>query len=116
MLADFDRRVVFCPPTAPGMPILKALMNELKFVSDWHSLGVNLDLNHHLLKGIENNYSGNDQRCMTEVLICWLDNTTNPTWEAVFEALRLMGEHAVAAIIQRKYITSTTATEGIVLL
>ena len=102
--------------TASATPTLKALTNELKSVSDWHSLGVNLDLKRHQLSEIGRNYHGDDKRCKTEVLGCWLDNTTNPTWEAVAEALCLMDTHAVAHSIRRKYITSTTTTEGIVLL
>ena len=98
------------------MPSLKALTNELKSVTDWHLLGVSLDLKPHQLKEIENNYHGDTKRCKTEVLICWLDNTTNPTWEAVAEALDQMDAHGVAAIIRRKYVTFTTTTEGVVLL
>ena len=112
MLADFDRLVVFSPLTALTTPTLKALMNELKSVADWHSLGVNLDLKHHQLKEIEKSYRGDDKRCKTEVLGCWLDSTPNPTWEAVAEALYLMDAHAVADNIQRIYITSTTTTKG----
>ena len=55
------------------------------------------------------------RRCQTlqdRGLCCWLDNTTNPTWEAIAEALYLMDAHAVAAIIRRKYVTSTTTTKG----
>lgn len=71
-----------------------------------------LDLKPYQLKVIEDNYRGDTKRCKTEVLICWLDNTTNPTWEAVAEALDQMDAHVVAAIIRRKYVTSTTTTEG----
>ena len=99
--------------SSPATPSLKALTNELKSVSDWHSLGVNLDLKHHQLKEIEKSYRGDDKRCKTEVLGCWLDSTPNPTWEAVAEALYLMDAHAVTTIIRRKYIISTTTrTEG----
>ena len=41
--------------------------------------------------------------CLTDegVLGCWLDNTTNPTWEAAAEAPYLMDAHTVAHSIQR---------------
>ena len=79
---------------------------------DWYSLGVNLDLKRYQLSEIESNHRGDDKRCRTEMLGYWLDNTTTPTWEAVAEALCLMEAHAVADKIRRKYITSTTTTEG----
>lgn len=85
-------------------------MNELKSVSDWHTLGVNLDLKSHQLTEIEKNHRGDDQRgCKTEMLACWQNNTTTPSWEAVAEALCLMDAHTVANRIRRKFIT----TEGI---
>ena len=105
---------VFFSPTALATPTLKELMNELKSVSDWHTLGVNLDLKRHQLSEIEKNHRGDDKRCRTEVLGCWLDNTTNPTWKAVAEALYLMEAYSVADNIKRKYIT-ITSDEGIAL-
>ena len=59
----------------------------LKSVSDWHSLGVHLDLKSHHLDTIEKNHRGDDERCRTETLNSWLKNTTTPTWEAIVEAL-----------------------------
>ena len=102
----------FSSSTAPPPPSWKALTNELKFVTDWHSLGVNLDLKHHQLTEIEKNHKGDDKRCKTEMLACWLGTTLTPTWEDVAEALYLMDEYAVADTIRRKYISSTTTTEG----
>lgn len=112
MFADFDRLVVFSPPTAPATPTLKALTNELKSVWNWYTLGVNLDLSYSLLKRIERSCLGDSERCRIEMLDHWLQNTTNPTWEAVIKALYLMDEHKVAKQILRKYMTSTTTTEG----
>ena len=108
--------LVFCWPTAPNTPTLKALKNALKSVLDWHSLGVNLDLKSHQLGTIEKNHRGDDERCRTEVLICWLDNTTTPTWEAVAEALDQMEQGRVADELRKKYIIFTTTIEGTVLL
>ena len=103
---------MFLSPAIPATLTLKALTNELKSVLDWYSLGVNLDLKRYQLSEIESNHRGDDKRCRTEMLGCWLDNTTTPTWEAVAEALCLMEAHAVADKIRRKYIISTTTTEG----
>ena len=111
-----DFLLIFCPPTAPDTLTLKTLKNALKWVLDWHSLGVNLDLKSHQLGTIEKNHCGDNERCRTEVLICWLDNTTTPTWEAVAEALDQMEQGRVADELRRKYISSTTTIEGTVLL
>ena len=92
--------------STPATPSLEALTNELESVSDWHSLGVNLDLKNQQLKEIEKNHCSDDKVCKTKVLSCWLDNTLIPTWEDVVEALNLMDEHTVANKIQRKYIFS----------
>ena len=107
--------LAFCQPTAPDTPTLKELKNALKSVLDWHLLGVNLDLKNHQLKTIEKNHRGDDERCRTEMLICWLDNTTTPTWEAVAEALDQMEQGRIANAIRRKYIIFTTTTEGAIL-
>ena len=98
--------------TAPAPPSLKALTNELKSVTDWHSLGVNLDLKYQQLNVIERNHWGDNKRCKTEMLACWLGSTSTPTWEGVAEALCLMDEYVVADTVRRKYVNSTTTTEG----
>ena len=102
----------FSSSTAPAQPSLKTLTNELKFVTDWHSLGVNLDLGYEQLDVIARNHRGDNKRCKTEMLDRWLRSTPTPTWEGVAEALCLMDEYAVADTIRRKYVNSTTTTEG----
>jgi len=77
---------------------------------------VNLDLKNYQLSEIGRNYRGDVKRCKTEMLACWLENTTTPTWEAISEALCLMEAHAVADKIRRKYTISTATTEGMALL
>ena len=86
----------------------------LKLVSDWHLLGIYLDLKIHQLHTIERNHRGDDERCKTEMLNCWLDNTIAPTWEAVVKALGQMEQGRVADEIQRKYnvVISNTNMAG----
>ena len=101
---------------APAEPTLKELKVALKSVSDWHSLGVQLNLKSHQLYTIDKNYHGDDERCKTEMLNSWLNNSTTPSWEAIVEALGLMEHGRVADEIQRKYIIFNTTTEGTVFL
>ena len=117
-IQDFDRLLVFSPPTVLATPTLKALTYELKSVTDWYTLGVSLGLKRDQLKAIEKDYHHDNNRCMIEMLACWIENTLNPTWEAVAKALNLMKLQEVADTIRRKCMTSTTTTtdEGIVLL
>ena len=105
-------------PTGLTTPTLKALTNELKSVSDWFTLGVNLNVKHYHLKTIERSHYVDNNRCKTEMLSRWLDSTSNPNWETVAKALDQMDEHNLADKIRRNYITSTTisSTEGTVLL
>ena len=100
-------------PAVPATPTLKELTNALKSVSDWHLLGVNLDLSGSELATIERDYRGDNTRCKTEMLYRWLEKTTCPSWEAVVQALGLMEAYAAANRIQREYITPTATTEGI---
>jgi len=46
------------------------------------------------------------------MLACWLLQCTNPTWEAVAQALDLMKECRVASDIKKKYIITSASTEG----
>ena len=81
----------------------------MKWVPNWYSLGINLDLEVSQLNIIDSNYRGNDERCKTEVLSCWLYKQATPnTWEAIAEALKLMGEYKVERVIRKKYVTPTT--------
>ena len=86
----------------------------MKPVSDWHSLGIYLDLKTHQLNTIEKNHRGDDERCRTEMLIAWLNSMTTPTWEAIVDALRQMEQGGVANNIQKKYnvIISTITIKG----
>ena len=100
------------PSTTPATPTLKELKIALKSVSDWYSLGIYLDLKSHQLKTIENNHRGDNERCGTEMLDCWLNNTATPTWEAIIKALDWMEQRGVADEIRRKCVISNTTIEG----
>ena len=101
-------------PAVSATPTLKGLTNALNSVSNWHLLGVNLDLSGSVLATIERDYRGDNTRCKTEMLSRWLEKTTCPSWEAVVRALRLMEANAAADAIQREYVTSIATTGGIV--
>ena len=84
-------------------PDFKSLCAELKTVTDWHQLGINLGVPADELRRIERDYQGNDRR-RAEMLDLWLRCTPNATWEDVVRALQQMGENAVAENIREKHI------------
>ena len=99
-------------PTAPATPTLQALSNELASVENWHKLGVNLGLQGHQLRKLEQDYPRDSDRRKSEMLDLWLMSAVDLTWETVAQALCLMQEHVVADGIRRKYCcSSTTAGE-----
>ena len=83
-------------------PTLGQLSAELRDFENWYLLGLLLDVSKDALDSIEKSHDTNIKRCI-EMLQCWITNCKNPTWEAVQEALRNIGESVIAAEIARKY-------------
>ena len=82
---------------------VRSLFPELKIVSDWHQLGINLGLQEYELSKIEQDYQGNKRR-MQQMLDLWLRRTPNTSWKDLVSALDEMGENGVAERIRKKYI------------
>ena len=83
-------------------PTLGQLSAELRDFENWYLLGLLLDVGKDALDSIKKSHDTNIERCI-EMLQWWITNSKNPTWEAVQEALRNIGESALAAEIARKY-------------
>ena len=94
----------------PIAPTLQELSNELHSIANWHCLGLNLGLQGHQLREIEQNYPRDSKRCKNEMLDVWLRSSKNRTWKAVVTALHLMQEQAVADGILTKYCCSSSVT------
>ena len=87
---------------------IATLCNELTGISDWSTLGLNLGVPYCLLKEIRSNYSTEGcGACRRETLVLWLKHTPNASWRDVVQALRQMGENAVAERIEQKYILAS---------
>lgn len=84
---------------------LDVLFSELKTVTEWYNLGVNLGLPPSELRKIELGYQGNNRQ-MLAMLDLWLRRTPNAAWGDVVSALRQMGENTVAESICHKFIRS----------
>ena len=90
---------------ALGIILLNAknLSFELKRVTNWCLLGINLGVPVYELTRIEQDYKGSDQQRL-QMLNQWLLGTPTASWGEVVHALELMGERREAERIQRKYV------------
>ena len=61
------------PGLAPVYP-LREIENELRDVTEWYQLGVQLELSMDTLRTIECNHPHDAQHCKIEVLSCWVQN------------------------------------------
>lgn len=101
---------VVCTSHAEGVLTLKDLSNELVKVTDWHTLGIKLEVEDHELKVIQERYH-DPLRRKHEVLSRWLHKGHNCTWRKVVEVLIQMGELVIADVIKLKYLTLTTGRQ-----
>ena len=62
-------------------------------MTNWYSLGVQLEITPEDLNQIESNHSGDTERCKTEVVNFWLRNTQECTWDRLTQAVDEMGGH-----------------------
>ena len=101
-VADY---IVYCTHTSPGEPIfVKLLVDAVRGVSDWHNLGVHLDLEVAKLKEIELDYFVHGVvRMKTEMFDLWLKSCPNASWHKLVSALNAIGEKRVAAEVESKY-------------
>ena len=56
---------------------------------EWFNLGVALGLPYDTLRELETNYRGDARRCLTEMVIAWLQMKDNsqPSWRSLASAL-----------------------------
>ena len=75
--------------------------------ADWFNLGVALRLSYDTLKTIESNYPRDAPRCLTEMVIAWLQIKDNaqPSWQSLASALRspLVNRIEIATMIAAEH-------------
>ena len=86
-----------------GVVNAKNLFSELRTVTRWFQLGINLGLEKYELDNIERDHIGNERQ-MLQMLDLWLQHAPNAAWGDVVSALQQMGENKVAEGIRQKYI------------
>ena len=81
---------------------LKDIEKELREVSDYYILAVQLDIPTAKVKEIEDNFRHCERRKL-EVIDLWLRNAKNPCWTSLATAVEKMGVHAnVARSLKQK--------------
>ena len=102
------------PPQAssssPSQSHLKPQLGDLfrhliPLAIDWKNIGTLLKVEHFKLDCIENNCRNMAQNCLREMLNTWLKQShPEPTWQAVAEAVELLGDQQKAKEIRDKFI------------
>ena len=89
----------FCFPVASTPLTVKDIYIELKEMTaaEWYRLGIQLGIRPDTLSTIEYNYPRDAQRCMTEVILWWLQNAPECSWAKLAEAVEAMGGYAALA-------------------
>ena len=78
------------------------LIDELKDVTDWHTLGLRLKIKPSILEEVEMN--NRDVTGMKRAMLKrWLRSTPQAAWDDVVSALRMMDEERAAKAIEDKY-------------
>ena len=86
-----------------GIPDLsvKHLLTACKSVTDWYTLGIQLDLTTSQLDDIQvTHHAHGVERLKTKMFDVWLKSSPDASWTDLITALRAMGENTIASEIQ----------------
>ena len=86
----------------PDPPLtVKELMAAVNNVSDWHALGIQLDLKMSQLNDIDVTYHKEGlKRIKAEMFSAWLKSSPSASWTDLIKALKAIGEDKVASQIE----------------
>ena len=104
----------FLPPKGADTSLLTLcqLSAELSDFENWYLLGLQLNISKDTLDSIERTYNTR-VRCCIEMVQHWINNSKNPSWDTIHEALRNIGESVIAEKIAVKYnIQPSITREG----
>ena len=88
---------------------LTNLMDELRDVTDWQKLGLQLKIRQSVLEEVEMNEVQCDiAKMKRSMLIRWLKSNPDAAWEDLLTALKCMDENRTAKIIEDKYCTTSS--------
>lgn len=73
---------------------LKQALRDIKEVTSWYSLGIQLEVETSYLDHIKTNHGSDTEQCRIEVIKFWLRNDQEPTMKKLAQAVEDMGGHA----------------------
>ena len=85
------------------MPDLRKLVADLKDVTEWFILGVELGVKHADLRKIESKFKDDIERCKVEMLQFWSNNCGDAPVTKLVTALENSGYRNLARQIQDNY-------------
>ena len=97
---------------------IKNLTNELATVAHkWFNIGIQLEIDYHVLKGFEQQHKDNPSRCLSEMLHCWLNGNGKSCvkWETIIEVLRSPSINETGLAEKIFEDNHSTPTQGIVI-
>ena len=90
---------------------LKHIVTALRdVITEWHEVGIYLDLLEHILKPIGSNNPDVEGR-LRMMVSKWLDYDPQASWDKLAAALNAMGKNAIAANIRSKYMRADCETQ-----
>ena len=85
------------------------LLSKLKRVTDWHTLGIYLDIPVYELDKIRQQFLAAEgiERCKSEMVHLWLKTTVNASWADVAVALEKLNQIVLANEVRKICPVST---------
>ena len=83
---------------------MRLLVNAVRSVSDWHNLGLHLDITMKKLKEIDRIYRvDGEERIKAEMFDVWLKSYPDASWHKLVTALNEIDEKKVAKEVESHY-------------
>ena len=82
---------------------LKNVLNALKNVVEWKSLGVQLDISAPKIDEIDVNNRGQVADCRYALVKFWLESDVSCSWKKLIDALKAIGNSVLAEEIRTTY-------------
>ncbi len=86
-----------------GPESITQLENELKSVVEWFCLGLEIGVPSPKLKSIENALWRFPEKCLLEMLQCYMEVIVDKKWLTIVQALANIGQRTLAIKIALKY-------------
>ena len=98
-----------CLYTDPTLT-LKNVLNAVKDVVEWKSLGVQLDIKGPKIKEIDFNNRGQVAECRHDLVQFWLESDVSCSWKKLIDALKSIDHPVLAKEIRTTYYQGNLAS------